>query len=100
MDGTGPAAGGTRLTEEIFRVTYQQPHHERGCERKGDSEQFSAMPRTLWNVPGLFNAIPEVVNDYLRLFVNRRAYTLQSMHPPGERTSLLLQTDQQENRRG
>jgi hypothetical protein len=25
--------------------------------------------------------MPEVVNDYLRLFVNRRAYTLQSMRP-------------------
>ena len=30
---------------------------------------------------GAFKATPEVVNDYLRLFVNRRAYTLQSMRP-------------------
>jgi len=33
------------------------------------------------NVTGLFKATPKVVNDYLRLFVNRRAYTLQSMRP-------------------
>jgi len=40
------------------------------------------MPTTeVWNVTGLFKAPPEVVNDYLRLFVNRRAYTLQSMRP-------------------
>ena len=26
-------------------------------------------------------ATPEIVGDYLRLFVNRRAYTLQSIHP-------------------
>lgn len=26
-------------------------------------------------------ATPEIVSDYLRLFINRRAYTLQSMHP-------------------
>jgi hypothetical protein len=32
-------------------------------------------------VTGLFKAAPRVVNDYLRLFVNRRAYTLQSMRP-------------------
>ena len=30
---------------------------------------------------GLFKAKPEVVNDYLGLFVNRRAYTLQLMRP-------------------
>jgi hypothetical protein len=30
---------------------------------------------------GTFKATPEVVNDYLRFFVNRRAYTLQSMRP-------------------
>jgi len=33
---------------------------------------------------GAFKATPEVVNDYLRLFVNRRAYTLQSMRPHPE----------------
>ena len=31
-----------------------------------------------------FKASPQVVNDYLRLFVNRRAYTLQSMRPHPE----------------
>ena len=30
---------------------------------------------------GGFKATPEVVNDYFSLFVNRRAYTLQSMRP-------------------
>jgi hypothetical protein len=30
---------------------------------------------------GAFKATPEIVNDYFRLFVNRRAYTLQSMRP-------------------
>lgn len=30
---------------------------------------------------GAFKATPELVNDYFRLFVNRRAYTLQSMRP-------------------
>jgi len=30
---------------------------------------------------GALKATPQVVNDYLRLFVNRRAYTLQSMRP-------------------
>ncbi len=30
---------------------------------------------------GLSKATPEVVNDYLRLFVNRGEYTLQSMRP-------------------
>src|SRR5579872_3501702 len=30
---------------------------------------------------GAFKATPEIVSDYLRLFVNRRAYTLQSMRP-------------------
>lgn len=30
---------------------------------------------------GACKATPEVVDDYLRLFVNRRAYTLQSMRP-------------------
>ncbi|HJT01109.1 MAG TPA: hypothetical protein VJ756_18595 [Terriglobales bacterium] len=36
---------------------------------------------------GAFEATPEIVSDYLRLFVNRRAYTLQSMrpHPASER---------------
>jgi hypothetical protein len=33
---------------------------------------------------GAFKATPEVVDDYLRLFVNRRAYTLQSMRPHPE----------------
>lgn len=30
---------------------------------------------------GAFKATPKIVSDYLRLFVNRRAYTLQSMRP-------------------
>jgi hypothetical protein len=30
---------------------------------------------------GALRATHEVVNDYVRLFVNRRAYTLQSMRP-------------------
>jgi hypothetical protein len=30
---------------------------------------------------GAFKASSELVNDYLRLFVNRLAYTLQSMRP-------------------
>lgn len=30
---------------------------------------------------GAFNPTPETVKDYVRLFVNRRAYTLQSMRP-------------------
>ena len=29
-------------------------------------------------------ASPQIVNDYLRLFVNRRAYTMQSMRPQSE----------------
>ena len=29
-------------------------------------------------------ASPQIVNDYLRLFVNRRAYTMQSMRPRPE----------------
>jgi hypothetical protein len=33
---------------------------------------------------GAFKATPEVVKDYLRLFVNRGAYTLQSMRPHPE----------------
>jgi hypothetical protein len=33
---------------------------------------------------GAFKASPQVVDDYLRLFVNRRAYTLQSMRPHRE----------------
>ena len=42
----------------------------------------------------------QVVNDYLRLFVNRLAYTLQSMRPHlGERAALLLPAHQQGNRR-
>jgi hypothetical protein len=35
-------------------------------------------------VTGLFKAKPEVVSDYLGLFVNRRAYTLPSMRPHPE----------------
>jgi hypothetical protein len=30
---------------------------------------------------GAFKATPEVINDYFRLFVNRREYTVQSMRP-------------------
>jgi hypothetical protein len=33
---------------------------------------------------GALKVTPQVVNDYLRLFVNRRAYTLQSMRPHPE----------------
>jgi hypothetical protein len=33
---------------------------------------------------GAFKATPEVVKDYLRLFVNRGPYTLQSMRPHPE----------------
>src|SRR5438132_5748976 len=43
---------------------------------------ISACPqRRCRAMTGAFNATPDVVNDYLRLFVNRRAYTLQSMRP-------------------
>ena len=31
-----------------------------------------------------FKASPRIVNDYLRLFLNRRAYTMQSMRPHPE----------------
>ena len=31
-----------------------------------------------------FKASPQIVGNYLRLFVNRRAYTMQSMHPHPE----------------
>ena len=30
---------------------------------------------------GELKATPQIVHDYLRLFVNRRAYTVQSMRP-------------------
>jgi hypothetical protein len=33
---------------------------------------------------GTFKASPQIVGDYLRLFVNRRAYTMQSMRPHPE----------------
>lgn len=33
---------------------------------------------------GGLKATPQIVHEYLRLFVNRRAYTLQSMRPHPE----------------
>jgi hypothetical protein len=48
-------------------------------------------------VTGLFKATPELVNDYLRLFVNRRAYTLQSMRPHPASGRHYYLRDQQEN---
>jgi len=35
-------------------------------------------------VTGLFKATPEVVDDYLKFFVNRPAYTMQSLRPHSE----------------
>lgn len=32
----------------------------------------------------MLRASPQIVNDYLRLFINRRAYTMQSMRPHTE----------------
>jgi len=36
------------------------------------------------SLPGVLKATPRVVKDYLNLFVNRRAYTLQSLRPHAE----------------
>jgi hypothetical protein len=38
-------------------------------------------------------ASPEVIKDYMHLFVNRRAYTVQSIHPHPETGRQELQPD-------
>src|SRR5581483_12342181 len=48
-----------------------------GCCLSASGKEVRCMGQTL-------RASPEIVNDYLRLFVNRRAYPMQSMRPHPE----------------
>ncbi len=57
------------LTKEIFQLIYAS---RAAAKQKGNVVEIA------------FKATPELVRDYFRLFVNRRAYTLQSMRPHPE----------------
>jgi hypothetical protein len=67
-----------RLTEKEFWRNYQ--HRRIGGERGGSTLGHSA-GKEVRSMTGACKASSEIVNDYLRLFVNRLAYTLQSMRP-------------------
>jgi hypothetical protein len=61
-----------RLTEIRFKVTYRAGH-------------MWAPPRSEVRTMDLRQkASPELIKDYMRLFINRRAYTFQSMRPHPE----------------
>ena len=77
LPGMRPEDG--RLTEKIFRVIYR--HAMSVCEREIRRKKLEGGDLAM---SAVIKATPEVVQAYWQLFVNRRAYTMQSMRPHPE----------------
>src|ERR1700730_14692558 len=80
--GTGRAARGARLTEQIFRVIYKHPLRQ--CAWRSWPRRPRSAEGGNWPMAVVLTTASQVARDYWRLFVNRRAYTVQSMRPQPE----------------